>query len=399
MLPTAQKNGQDPIHSKRTKVFNLMKINSNRWKICSIFIIILSLHNTISFAQCNGYIDLCSKAYNEVAYLTSHNAYSNSEDSYYFPNQNLNIPHQLDLGVRALMLDIYEHEGDLMLYHSVSELGFTYLVDVLLQIKYFLINNPNEILTLILEDYSTTTALNNTIDNVGLNSYLYSHSEYSPFWPSLQEMIDSNQRLIIFTDNDDLNAPETLHFIWNFAVETHFDVTNIEDFDCAFNRGNEQNDLFIFNHFISNYNLYLTNSELYLNEIEQVNGSIFLTQRLSECISETGKFPNFIAIDFIDLGQPMQVVNEINQSSITHISEQKYEDYIFPNPNNGNILLKSKDPANTIQVAIFNLIGINLTSKIKINRHDSNISIDFSSFNNGTYLLKVGASTYKIVKE
>ena len=45
----------------------------------------------ISHAQCNGSLDLCSKQYNEVAYLTTHNAFNSDQDGLLFPNQTINL--------------------------------------------------------------------------------------------------------------------------------------------------------------------------------------------------------------------------------------------------------------------------------------------------------------------
>ena len=76
-----------------------------------------------SNSQCNGYESLCAKKYNEVAYLTTHNAYSSFEDGFYLLNQNLNISSQLSQGVRAFMLDVYSEDELLVLYHGVVDLG------------------------------------------------------------------------------------------------------------------------------------------------------------------------------------------------------------------------------------------------------------------------------------
>ena len=58
------------------------------------YILILSisiLSPIITYCQCNGSIELCSKKYNEVAYLTTHNAFNSSEDGLLFPNQTNDI--------------------------------------------------------------------------------------------------------------------------------------------------------------------------------------------------------------------------------------------------------------------------------------------------------------------
>jgi hypothetical protein len=173
----------------------------------------------------------------------------------------------------------------------------------------------------------------------------------------------------------------------------------MNDFSCEFNRGEEQNDLFIFNHFLSNYQLYLTNPEIYLNEIQQINDPIYLSQRLSECILETEKFPNFIVVDFVDFGQPNQAVDELNQVSSTYIKESKSIVQVFPNPSEGIFFIKNDLASSATYLEIYNIIGVNVTTKIKINRINSNITIDFRDLNNGTYFLRVDDYRYTIVKK
>jgi hypothetical protein len=65
----------------------------------------------ISYAQCNGSIDLCAKQYNNVAYLTTHNAFNSDEDGLLFPNQTYNIASQLNDGVRGFTKYVAIIEG------------------------------------------------------------------------------------------------------------------------------------------------------------------------------------------------------------------------------------------------------------------------------------------------
>ena len=76
------------------------------------------------FSQCNGSIDSCNKRYDEVAYLTTHNAFNSRQDSFLFPNHNTNIEAQLNSGVRALMIDVYDDNGISVVYHGNSFYGF-----------------------------------------------------------------------------------------------------------------------------------------------------------------------------------------------------------------------------------------------------------------------------------
>ena len=97
--------------------------------ISILLLLVISLQ--ISHAQCNGSLDLCSKKYNEVAYLTTHNAFNSDQDGLLFPNQTYNIASQLNDGVRGLMIDVYDFFGTPTAYHSVFALGTIPLSDIL----------------------------------------------------------------------------------------------------------------------------------------------------------------------------------------------------------------------------------------------------------------------------
>ena len=274
----------------------------------------------ISYAQCNGSLNLCSKQYNEVAYLTTHNAFNSDQDGLSFPNQTYNIASQLNDGVRGLMIDVYDYLGDPTAYHSTFLLGTIPLSDIFNDIKTFLDNNPNEVATIILECYVTANDIEDEINQSGLSNYLYTHNSG---WPTLQNMINNNSRLVIFTDVDDASSSQSwYHYVWDYAIETHYSVGNINDFTCDFNRGDPLNDLFIFNHFVTDatlgYGLY--------NESNDVNANPFFINRALDCQTQTNKLPNFVTVDYYELGDGLAVVDQLNGLTATssiNISEQK----------------------------------------------------------------------------
>jgi len=276
----------------------------------------LQLITTISYAQCNGSIDLCSKQYNEVAYLTTHNAFNSDEDGLLFPNQTYNIASQLNDGVRGLMIDVYDHFGTPTAYHSVFMLGTIPLSNIFNDIKTFLDNNPNEVVTIILECYVTSNDIESEINQSGLSNYLYTHNSV---WPTLQNMIDNDNRLVILSDvNDASSSQNWYHYVWDYAVETHYSVDNINDFTCDFNRGDPANDLFIFNHFVTDANL---GYGLY-TESNNVNANTFFINRALDCQNQTNKFPNFVTLDYYELGDGLTVVDELNNLNATSTINQ-----------------------------------------------------------------------------
>jgi hypothetical protein len=289
--------------------------------ISILLLLVISLQ--ISHAQCNGSLDLCSKQYNEVAYLTTHNAFNSDQDGLLFPNQTYNIASQLNDGVRGLMIDVYNDLfGTPVVYHSIIALGYIPLSDIFNDIKIFLDNNPNEVITIILECYVTADDIEDEINQSGLSNYLYTHNTV---WPTLQNMINNDNRLVIFSDVDDASSSQNwYHYVWEYAVETHYSVDNINDFTCDFNRGDPLNDLFIFNHFVTDatlgYGLY--------NESNDVNANPFFINRALNCQTQTNKFPNFVTVDYYELGDGLAVVDQLNgvaSTSSINISEQNPE--------------------------------------------------------------------------
>jgi len=288
--------------------------------ISILLLLVISLQ--ISHAQCNGSLDLCSKQYNEVAYLTTHNAFNSDQDGLLFPNQTYNIASQLNDGVRGLMIDVYDLFGTPTAYHSIFALGTIPLSDIFNDIKTFLDNNPNEIVTIILECYVTANDIEDEINQSGLSSYLYTHNTV---WPTLQNMIDNDNRLVIFTDVDDASSSQNwYHYVWDYAVETHYSVATINDFTCDFNRGDPLNDLFILNHFITDatlgYGLY--------TESNNVNANPFFINRALDCQNQTNKFPNFVTVDYYELGDGLAVVDQLNgvtSTSSINITNNKPE--------------------------------------------------------------------------
>ena len=257
------------------------------------------------YGQCNGSYDLCNKRYNEVAYLTTHNAFNSKQDRYFFPNQKTNITEQLNNGVRGLMIDVYEDNESIVVYHAYKFLGSQPLSVYLNDIKYFLDNNPNEILTIILETYTSSNAIENEISKVGLLEYLHTQ-DVNSLWPKLQMMIDSNKRLVILSDKNDANENQSwYHYMWDFAVENKYGQIN-----CEFNRGNPENSLFIFNHFITS----LTGNK---DNANKVNSFKYFMNHITKCKDLKNKFPNFITVDFYEIGESLDVVSKLNTIEFT----------------------------------------------------------------------------------
>ncbi|KAG6398426.1 hypothetical protein SASPL_139886 [Salvia splendens] len=122
-----------------------------------------------------------SLPFNKYAFLTTHNAFAieDGQPRLTFTNQEDNITQQLNDGVRALMLDIYDFEGDIWLCHSFGGQCYDYTkfepaINTLREIEAFMSRNPSEIVTIILEDYvKTPKGLTKVFTNAGLMKYWF----------------------------------------------------------------------------------------------------------------------------------------------------------------------------------------------------------------------------------
>ena len=276
---------------------------------------------------CNGAAELCGRRFDEVAYATTHNAMSARFDPYDYSiivsNQCSGVPTQLADGIRALMLDIHYYlppDGDvpdLYLCHADCAFGSQLLVDGLSEIRAFLDSHPGEVVSLIIETDADTgdmeDAIRDAFDAAGLVPYAWTQTPGTP-WPTLGAMVASNQRLVVLTDDatpharcdaDGVPCP-WYQYLWSqLAFETPYTFSQPKNFTCADNRGEPGNDLFILNHF-------LTNNVGAPSYAQKVNHGFLLSRRARDCWAYQGRIPNFVTVDFYEIGDVLRTVNLLN---------------------------------------------------------------------------------------
>jgi|GEM_PF-862394 len=257
--------------------------------------------------KCNGFAGLCDKRYNEIAYVTTHNSMSNSDDEWIAPNQIHNIETQLTDGVRGFMLDTYAWEGTTWLCHGDCTFGKKPLAEALAEMKTFIDDNPHEVLTIIFESYITPAETETAFTESGLIDYIYTPATNQTEWPTLEEMINSDSKMVVYTDPWDSSAMDWHLDEWQYCWETPWHVTELEGFDCSVNRGSQDNGVFILNHFL--YGAFdMPSQEL----SAQANANPFLFERASGCLAETGKMPNFITVNHYSVGDVFEAINQLN---------------------------------------------------------------------------------------
>lgn len=270
---------------------------------------------------CNGDPELCDKAYDQVVYPTTHNSYNYEfgVTQFFQPNQQHPVRRQLLDGIRGLMLDMSEFEGEVVVMHRnediiallteqiyASFMGYEPATRPLGDVKNFLDENPREVVTIILESRLDGPTLETTFNAAGLTDYTYAHPGGD--WPTLEEMIESNRRLVVFTDNENAAGnPAWLNYVWDHSFETDFDVTDPNDFNCSVNRGDINHNFFILNHWVRPL---LGGGDP--DAAAEVNEMTFLMDRSMECWQNTNHKPNFVTVDFYEFGHLFEVCDSLN---------------------------------------------------------------------------------------
>jgi hypothetical protein len=260
------------------------------------------LPTVIDDGTCNGDPALCARRYDQVAYATTHNAMSNADEGWLGPNQQHGITRQLEDGIRGLMLDTHYDGGVAQLCHAYCALGKETLVSGLLKIRRFLDLHPQEVVSIIFEAYVTEADTAAAFAAAGLLDYVYAKPAGEP-WPPLATLIRNDTRLVVFTDErGDLPWH---HYVWDHASETPYSFETPAQLSCAPNRGNTSYPLFILNHFLTQV---LGSPAL----AEQINHDPLFIDRALACQTARNRLPNFVTVDFYDIGDVFSVTAALN---------------------------------------------------------------------------------------
>lgn len=252
---------------------------------------------------CNGHPELCDRPFSQVSFATSHNAMSNADDDWLFPNQPHDLDRQLKDGLRAFMLDTHDDKGVAMLCHGTCLAGSEPLDAGLARFTAFLDAHPDEVIAFIFEAYISADATVEAFEAAGLIDRVHVQSPEAP-WPTLRELLDAGTPLVVFTDKPD-SGPAWYHDVWDHAFETAFSNKTKADIDCRKGRGDKEHPLFILNHFLTD--------PVALPELaEQINHDPFFIGKARECEAKWSRLPTFVTVDFYDIGDVFAVVDALN---------------------------------------------------------------------------------------
>lgn len=280
--------------------------------------------------RCNGEAALCARTFDRVVLAGAHNAMSAAEEGFQFPNQRIGIAKQLQLGVRAFLIDAYyahvgpdgkvvkddvKAPGDgLYLCHIVCENGATPLAVALRTMTTFLDAHPGNVLELDVEDYVSPGDFAAEVTAAGLDKHLY-RGKPGPRWPTLATMIATRGQVVVLAEHSDGGplvpwwhegyAGVLQETPYTFKTPSLLTSPSQRKASCAPNRGGRIGSLLLMNHWSPPFAPTATESR-------KVNARSAIYGRALACRKRRGLMPTTIATDRVDVGGLLAAVHALN---------------------------------------------------------------------------------------
>ncbi len=286
--------------------------------------------------ECNGSRELCDRAYNRVVYAAAHNAMATSEDRFLGPAQDPSMTHQLDNGVRALLVDTHywtpagkvagflaslpaatraalapfarpveSTRPGTWLCHDICQLGATPLTGQLHEIRGWLDRNPDEVITLIVQNAISTTDTERAVRDSGLLPLVATPPEDPDgAWPTLRQLIVAQKRVFIFAEDGDVPGSWYRNF-YRYGGDTPFRNESAEVLSCQADRGALDASLLLLNNWV-------TRAASSRRDAAVASSKSFPIEQARRCIKRRGRAPTYIAVDFASIGQLNEAVNALN---------------------------------------------------------------------------------------
>ncbi|MEV8311997.1 hypothetical protein AB0P36_32970 [Streptomyces flavidovirens] len=229
---------------------------------------------------CRGSPGLCDFRYDQVTHLISHNAMASTADQFIGPSQDSSDSSTPGTRAAKRHPPVGKARGDrrpssrlrllappaapvlqaleqvnppregLWLCHSVCGAGALDLVPTLREIGEWLRDHRTEVVTLIImiQDGISPEAMEGAFMRAGLASVLYEPAQDpAQPWPTLADMVNNDQRLVVFAEQAAGPAPWYRNF-YRYGMETPFGFRSPEEMTCLPNRGGTGKRLFLLNH-------------------------------------------------------------------------------------------------------------------------------------------------------
>ncbi|KAL7623273.1 hypothetical protein AAE478_006954 [Parahypoxylon ruwenzoriense] len=269
---------------------------------------------------CNNYPEFCSRKYSNITNVACHNSPFITPNNL-AANQQYDVTAQLNDGVRFIQAQIQWPTGGNephFCHTSCDILDAGPITDWLTQVKDWVAAHPYDVVTILLGNgnYSVPSLYVPYIEQTGILRYIYTPPVVPMTlddWPTLSEMVLRGQRVVMFMDYM-ANQTEFPWLLDQFSQmwETPFDPVD-NSFPCTVQRPpnlpdpDARNRLYMINHNL-NIELSILGADMLvparteLNITNNVTGIGSLGVSANNCRSDWGRAPNFLNVDYYNLG-------------------------------------------------------------------------------------------------
>jgi hypothetical protein len=190
--------------------------------------------------------------------------------------------------------------------------------------------NPNEVVTILLVNGvgATASTLGQIFTNSGITQHAYTPASATPStWPTLQQMISANTRLVTFIASlDDNTGAEYLLNEWDYMWENNYLVKTPSNFTCtpdrpaavggSFTTAASSGRMFMMNHFLYEeqlFNIETPDVDNAANTNSPDTNTIgALGTAADDCTRQYGSKPTFVLVDWFNVGPAIETVDRLN---------------------------------------------------------------------------------------
>ncbi|KAJ2769077.1 hypothetical protein IWQ57_003261 [Coemansia nantahalensis] len=284
--------------------------------------------------MCNQHEELCSRAYNDVTYISTHASFARASAG---PparpgTQYKSIKDQLDDGVRGLHLNIVRGA-------TAAEVSLCYpncnmndggaLLDTLKVVKTWLDANKDDVVTIFLEGVGTDAspgAVAEIFVDSGLGKYALRGKPTT--WPTLESMIGAGTRLVVFAEDANIAAGSGMGYFIPYrgtVLKLDGPFTAGAPWTCG-PWGRTSESVMLIPHYIvqtAAYNGVVRTDIPYPFDLGATNG-YQLEYHAVTCRAGQSIWANFLEVDFYDQGDAKTVALKMNSLPYSGDSNENF---------------------------------------------------------------------------
>ncbi len=133
------------------------------------------------------------------------------------------------------------------------------------------------------------------------------------------------------------------------------------------------------------------------SESQVANSNPLLWDRILQCQAEKGKFPNFITLDFYELGDGLSATNTINGIDPLGVTEAVVPMRVYPNPF-ANHLEINHNGYTLDEISMFDSKDVNVMADVTVILSHDVLLLETTALSQGIYLLQLGEQIIKVTK-